>query len=288
MRLLWTLLFFSFHRAILSQERIPYNLLSSELEEILAKDQGPRDTLNKLVLQYGARADTIGAYWSYIHAVDSLNMRQVSGIINVYGWPDNRRISPDASKALWLVIQHADSLTREEYLPVLEQAVAEKKAPKKYYAYLYDRVQMFRERFQLYGTQLGGDYEGNTVLWPVKDMIRLDARRKAMGLPPIKEALKDYSVSWSDPAYDSLAGRIVFYGLVSNRQGSGIAGIHIYEPSGKFAGKTGQRGYFRVLANRRALRKGLLFKGVGYRAFRYHFRNQQAEVFYDTISLPEN
>ncbi|WP_300597271.1 DUF6624 domain-containing protein [Niabella sp.] len=270
---------------MLSQAVIPFGQISNELEALLKKDQGPRDTLNILAATYGANADTVNHYWAYIRKADSLNTIKVSRIIDQYGWPDQRLISPAASKALWLVVQHADSLTREKYLPVLDQAASEGKASKIYAAYLYDRVQMFREQFQLYGTQLGGDYAGNTILWPVKDLLHLDARRKAMGLSPIKEDLKNYPVSWSEPAYDSLAGKIVFYGLVSDSLGRGLPGVRICEPSGKIAGKTGSKGYFRVLASRRALQKGLLFKGAGYRVFRYRFLNKKAEVFYDAIRL---
>ncbi len=282
------LLFFLVCKGLKAQIAIPYEQLSCELEGVLAKDQGPRDTLNKLALKYGTDADTVRQYWNYIHTIDSINTLGVSGILDTYGWPDQRLISPEASKALWLVIQHADSLTREKYLPVLEQAAAEGKAPKNYFAYLYDRVQMFRGRFQLYGTQMGGDYEGNTVLWPVKKMLQLDARRKAMGLRPIQEALTGYRICWSDPVYDSLAGNIVFYGLVSNQQGQRLPRISIYEPSGKLAGTTNERGYFRVLANRAVLQKGLIFKGDGYPGFKYSFRNKNAEVYHDEVLLPGN
>ncbi|SDC00804.1 hypothetical protein SAMN04487894_10173 [Niabella drilacis] len=147
---------------------------------------------------------------------------------------------------------------------------------------------MFRERFQFYGTQLGGDYAGNPILWPVKDMLHLDVRRKAVGLSPLKEALKDYPVSWSEPVCDSLAGKIVFYGLVSDSLGRGLPGVRICEPSGKLTGKTDPQGYFRVWANRRVLQKGLLFKGKGYHTFRYQFHNKKAEVFYDSIRLFKN
>ncbi|MCD2425856.1 hypothetical protein LQ567_23940 [Niabella pedocola] len=285
MRLFWILLFLLFYKATPGQTPIPYDRISTVLEDILVKDQAPRDTLNALAAKYGAYADTVARYWKYINKTDSVNTLQVTRIIDQYGWPDQRLISTEASKALWLVVQHGDSLTREKYLPVLKRAAEEGKAPKMYVAYLYDRVQMFRERFQLYGTQMGGDYEGNPVLWPVRAMPKLDARRKAMGLPPIKEALKQYPVSWSDPVCDSLAGKIVFYGLVSNLQGHGLPGISICERNGKLAGKTNERGYFRILASRRALRRGLLFKAAGYRTFVYHFRNKAAEVFFDTVSL---
>lgn len=284
-RLFWCLLFLFFHKGILGQRVVPYKCLSHELEEIFVKDQGPRDTLNALAAKYGAYADTVTRYWKYINKTDSVNTLQVARIIDLYGWPDQRLVSPEASKALWLVVQHGDSLTREKYLPVLERAAEEGKAPKMYVAYLYDRVQMFRERFQLYGTQMGGDYEGNPVLWPVRAMPQLDARRKTMGLPPIKEALKHYPVSWSDPVRDSLAGKIVFYGFVSNLQGQGLPDVPICERNGKLAGKTNERGYFRILASRRALRRGLLFKATGYRTFVYHFRNKAAEVFFDTVPL---
>ncbi|MBO9594286.1 MAG: hypothetical protein J7599_15380 [Niabella sp.] len=264
---------------------IPYERISLELEAILARDQGPRDTVNALAAKYGAYSDTVTRYWKYVGKTDSVNTAQVSQLIDQYGWPDQRQISPGAAKALWIVVQHGDSLTREKYLPVLERAAAEGKAPKIYVAYLYDRVQMFRERFQLYGTQMGGDYEGNTILWPVRALLQLDARRKAMGLPPIKEALKHYPVQWAKPVCDSLAGKIVFYGLVNDLQARGLPGVHIYERNGKLAGVTNERGYFRVLASRQALRRGLRFRAAGYRAFVYHFSNKAAEVFYDTVQL---
>jgi hypothetical protein len=56
-------------------------------------------------------------------------------------------------------------------------------------AHFADRMSIFEGRPQLFGTQLDWSDEGELQPAPVKDPEHLDARRGAIGLPPIAEVL---------------------------------------------------------------------------------------------------
>ncbi|MHC5072915.1 MAG: DUF6624 domain-containing protein, partial [Planctomycetota bacterium] len=61
------------------------------------------------------------------------------------------------------------------------------------FALLYDRLQLMQGGQQRYGTQvMKVDEKGDWVLRRLEDPDRVDERRKAMGLGPLKEYLSGF------------------------------------------------------------------------------------------------
>ena len=54
------------------------------------------------------------------------------------------------------------------------------------YAEFVDRLRVHEGKLQIYGSNFETK-DGKLVMTPVRDPKKLDARRKAMGLPPIAE-----------------------------------------------------------------------------------------------------
>ena len=65
-----------------------------------------------------------------------------------------------------------------------------------------DRVLLGEGKKQIYGTQLrsGRDTGGQWVLEPIEDEAGVDARRAAVGLPPLAEYLKAFGLEYKTPA----------------------------------------------------------------------------------------
>ncbi len=56
-------------------------------------------------------------------------------------------------------------------------------------AYLEDRIAFFERRPQRYGTQFDWDERGMLSPWPIEDPDGVDARRAAVGLPPLADRI---------------------------------------------------------------------------------------------------
>jgi hypothetical protein len=118
--------------------------------------------------------------------MDSANTAWLATIIDTIGWPGRSLVGDDGAHAAWLLVQHAD-LNRpfqERCLALLRRAVKANEAAPADLAHLTDRVLLATGRPQLYGTQTivrDGRYQPA----PISDAKRVDARRAAMGLPPL-------------------------------------------------------------------------------------------------------
>ncbi len=118
--------------------------------------------------------------------VDKANSNRLKEIIKQYGWPDSKRFSTGASQGAWLILQHAshDRALQREGLELMKHIKGEGVHPG-HIAYLEDRVSLFENGVQVYGTQ--GHCEGSEfVLSPVKNEKDINFRRENAKLPPIK------------------------------------------------------------------------------------------------------
>ena len=129
---------------------------------------------------------------SHDHAV------RLDAIVREHGWPGRSLVGDDGAAAAWAIAQHADDDNDacSAWLPRLRDAVAAGEAAAVHYAALVDRVRLRDRRPQAYGTVVevhagGGEGRGG---WRVRPPIDdeppgLDARREAIGLPPISDFL---------------------------------------------------------------------------------------------------
>jgi hypothetical protein len=120
------------------------------------------------------------------------NLEWTRGVLAQHGWPGRRTVGEDGSHGVWLLLQHADQdlALQRTALQLLERAVAAGDASAKDFAYLTDRVRVAEGRLQLFGTQLDYDSKGCAASKPVEDPARLDQRRAAVGLEPIREYIR--------------------------------------------------------------------------------------------------
>lgn len=108
-------------------------------------------------------------------------------IMDAHGWPTAELVGADASRAAWLIAQHADRQldVQRQALALMERAVAEGEASGTQLAFLRDRTYVNEGREQRYGTQIAGVREdGTPVPWPCEEPERLDARRAEAGIEP--------------------------------------------------------------------------------------------------------
>ena len=135
----------------------------------------------------GAVPDSVRApYWEAQDAVNQANVAVVDSVVAARGWPSPNVVGEEGALAAFLVVQHAPVEVQERYLPLLQSAVAQGGTEPWHLAYLTDRVLVRTDRPQRYGSQFEADPEtGERSLLPVEDPERLNARRAAIGMPPL-------------------------------------------------------------------------------------------------------
>lgn len=123
---------------------------------------------------------------------------RMESVIARYGWPRTETWSAAVEKAAWFLVQHGlvngdngsinwNIALARRVLPDVEASVKAGNLSPWHYAALYDRIQIDSGKPQRFGTQfhcVDGRFEPGTL----EDLKNVDARRKTLGLEPLKES----------------------------------------------------------------------------------------------------
>jgi hypothetical protein len=176
--------------------------LRARLDSIYREDQKYRLMMDSVAKKHGFESEQVRSLWAKMAAVDSVNLIKVKAILDRYGWLGVPEVGQQGNSTLFLVIQHADSATQVQYLPVMRKAVKEGKAEASQLALLEDRVALRQGRKQIYGSQVSRDPQtGQYSVLPLEDPDNVDKRRAAMGLPPLADYVKHWGMTWNAEAY---------------------------------------------------------------------------------------
>jgi hypothetical protein len=129
-------------------------------------------------------------YHPRMRAIHDRHGARMVEILDAHGWPGRRLVGDDGARAAWLVVQHAIAhpVLQRRALRLLHGAPAGDVLPQEI-AMLEDRILTFEGRSQRYGTQFDWDDRGELNPLPIDDPSGVDERRRAVGLPPLAEAI---------------------------------------------------------------------------------------------------
>jgi hypothetical protein len=186
-----------------NKERLEANLnkpLVRELEVIQINDQRERMKLDSMGKLYGMQSPQVKELWKSIGIKDSLNLIKVKAILDKYGWLGPDEVGSMGALTLFLVIQHSDLATQQRYLPLMREAVKNKKAAGANLALLEDRVAVGEGRKQMYGSQLRTDPKtGKSTFFPIEDEANVNKRRTAIGLEPLEAYARRFGLEYHVP-----------------------------------------------------------------------------------------
>jgi len=157
------------------------------LERLGAVDQAGRQAATGIdfsVLPAVQQLAAQNAVWSEINARDLNNQAELKRILPKDGWFLRSKVGVDASKAAFLIAQHAvnDPELMRDVLRRIEPLVAAGEVDVQDFARMHDRIALqFDRKPQRYGTQVScqaGRWQPETI----EDPDRVDERRKAVGL----------------------------------------------------------------------------------------------------------
>jgi hypothetical protein len=126
--------------------------------------------------------------WKNLRPTDSVNLLELQSIIDKIGWPTNSKVGKYGASTAFLIIDHSPREVMEKYFPLLEAEALKGEASLSSYATMKDRILVNRGKSQVYGTQrYWNENEKKFVFFPIEDEKNVNARRKEVGLPPLKE-----------------------------------------------------------------------------------------------------
>lgn len=176
--------------------------VASLLQTVYYDDQRYRQEAEEIQEKYGRDSEELKKHWDLINKQDSINLIKVEQVLQEHGWLGADLIGRDANSALFLVIQHAELKTQEEYLPMLREAVKNGAANPPDLALLEDRVALRQGKKQIYGSQIGMNREtGEYYLSPLIDPSNVNQRRAKVGLGPIEDYIANWGLDWKAEAF---------------------------------------------------------------------------------------
>jgi hypothetical protein len=113
----------------------------------------------------------------------------LNDIVDKIGYPTIDKVGKEASEATLLVIQHSigQPAFMKKCAKLLEKDAQDNRASKKNLAYLTDRIAVFENKPQLYGTQFDWDKNGELSPNHFDDLTKVNARRNSIGLNTLEE-----------------------------------------------------------------------------------------------------
>ncbi|MGW4492300.1 DUF6624 domain-containing protein [Streptomyces sp. NPDC004376] len=145
---------------------------------------------------------------------DVANGKVIQFVIDEHGWPGHRLVGPDAARAAWRLVLHADDLPlfQARAARLMRRAVDQGDAHAHHWAHLHDRALLNNGALQEFGTQylLGPD---GPHACPVLDPDGLDTRRAEAGLPPAAAALAELRERLTASPHDTTSETITLTAL---------------------------------------------------------------------------
>src|SRR6185437_5174574 len=130
----------------------------------------------------------IPAFADRMRVRDSMDAVALSRIIERYGWPTRSMAGAKGADAAFLIAQHNESLQRLALR--LMRALPPNQVSQGNLALLEDRVLVSEGQPQRFATQVTFSADGKRMTFdPIADVAHVDARRAAVGLPPLTSYL---------------------------------------------------------------------------------------------------
>lgn len=169
------------------------------IDEIWQTEQEPIRQRDSLMSIYGVDSKLVKDQQVIIDKNHIVNESRVKNILEKHGWPTKEMIGERGNWTICNVIQHSDNDVRIHYLPMMRQAVKDKKLEPRFLVRAEDRIATERGDLQIYGGQMKYYPETKSFnLWPVFEPENVDKRRTEIGLDSIAIFLKNrFDFEWN-------------------------------------------------------------------------------------------
>lgn len=168
-----------------------YDSIGQELIEMRDDDQ----RLEMLVVNKDPQAKEPG-FFDRKDQAQADNATRCKEIFAQIGYPSEPLVGEDASRAFWLLVQHADAdpAFQEQVAIAMKPVVLKGHAQPNDLAMLTDRVRINTNRPQVFGSQVKYDMQiCKAMPKPTENPQEVDQRRAQVGLIPLWKYMNDMS-----------------------------------------------------------------------------------------------
>ena len=181
----------------LGQSQKEFDSLKVKLGTIFMKDQTFRRIYIEAENKLGKDSDAYEYFWEVVETQDKILEKEVTSIIDKYGWLGISQVGRLANGTLWSVLQHGSVASKEKYAPLLKASVLKEESQPSHYARLIDRMLINSGKPQLYGTQINYQSSNAPTFFPIEQPEYVNQRRKEIGLEEIQSFAKERGLEWN-------------------------------------------------------------------------------------------
>jgi hypothetical protein len=172
------------------------------LDSVYHDDQSYRFKQISIDKEFGPGSPERKAIRKIIHEKDSINSMIVTDLIDKYGWIGKEAAGGYGNSTLALVLQHSNINVQKKYLPLMREALKNKKADPDDLAILEDKVALAEQKKQIFGSQLISFDGKNYHFLPIEDPENIDKRRTELGLNTMDEYVRNWGLRWDLKKYE--------------------------------------------------------------------------------------
>lgn len=119
-------------------------------------------------------------------ALDKAHLESLLKLVGEKTWVKSSVVGNRGAKAMFFIVQHSlDTALLSSYLPMLKQRCMEGESEWIYYANMYDRLEVLKNKPQRFGTQFQVVDE-NKKLFPLENKLLVNQWRNEIGLSPLE------------------------------------------------------------------------------------------------------
>ncbi len=145
----------------------------------------------RLGSQLALSGELFAGYHPAMRVLHENNARELELLIDDDGWPSIHDAGDDGVMAAFHIAMQAISRPAflRRCLTLMKAAAQRGEIPAWHPATLEDRIRVLEGRPQIYGSQMDWDDDGHLSPLPLADEDGVDARRAAVGLPPLADSI---------------------------------------------------------------------------------------------------
>lgn len=161
-------------------KKLPKPILAKSLDSLHLMDQRLR---NSSIFSDFSFVDADTLLWKEedkeidYQKADSINLHTLLSLIG-NSFPAISEVGYTAAKGAFFVLQHSNTEVMQRYLPLIEQKCKQNETKWEWYAMMFDRIETYQNKPQVYGTQSRGNFK-----YSLEETNKLRAK---MGLEPIR------------------------------------------------------------------------------------------------------
>jgi hypothetical protein len=171
------------------------------MDSVYHDDQAYRFQQISIDREFGPNSEKSIQNKHLIFVKDSVNERIVSNLLDQYGWLGQETVGINGNATLALVLQHSSLHTQKKYLPLMREAVKNKKSDANDLALLEDLTALKDGQKQIYGTYLIASGNKKYYIAPIEDPSNVDLHRAEIGLSSLDEYLRNWGMRWNLKQY---------------------------------------------------------------------------------------